>query len=168
MQAKVLKAEQLGNGLKINILVNDAPAVLEKLRGLEGKNINFDIKELREKRSLDANAYAWVLIGKIADKVGSDKETVYRQMLVNYGQMETLTVLADVDIEKFGIKYYELLKEGYAKNGKLYKSYKVYIGSSNYDKAEMSKLIEGIVSDCKDLGIETMTPLEIASLEVLR
>ena len=43
-------------------------------------------------------------------------------------------------------------------------TYKLTIGSSKYDTMQMSKFIEGIVSDCKELGIQTMTPNEIAEL----
>lgn len=167
MQAKILKAEPLGQALKLNILVNDSPAVLEKLQGLSGKPITLEIKQLREKRSLDSNAYFWVICTKIAEVMRCDKETVYRQMLQRYGQAETLTARADVNIENFGIKYYELLKEGEA-NGKMFKSYLVYIGSSNYDSKQMNRLIDGAVSEAKELGIETLTPEEIAQLEVLK
>lgn len=167
MLAKILKAERLGKALKLNLILNADADVLEKVCKLEGQNINIEIKQIREKRSLDANAYFWVLIGKIAGKVQSSKDDVYLQMLQRYGQLEGITIRADKRPERFGFKYYELIKTGTGKDGKLYSSYRVYLGSSQYDKKEMMQLIEGTISECKDLGIETMTPAEIASLEVL-
>ena len=168
MQAKIFNVEKLGQGVKLALVINETEEMLNKILELNGKEVSVEIKQLKQKRSLDANAYAWVLIGKMADKLSSDKGTIYRQMLERYGQMECITLRADIEPERFDIKYYDLIAEGKGKDGKTYRSYRVYIGSSQYDTAEMSKLIEGIVSEAKELGIETLTPLEIANLEVLK
>ena len=52
----------------------------------QDKNKKFEIKPYHKKRSLNANAYAWMLIGKIADVVRNSKEEVYIEMLKKYGQ----------------------------------------------------------------------------------
>ena len=117
----------------------------------------------RKKRSLDANAYFWVLVGKIADKLRASKDEIYFEMLKKYGQSITVTVRAGLDLSRAGFKYYELFKDGISA-GKPFEAYRVFIGSSQYDTREMSVLIDGVVQEAKDLGIETLTQLELAEI----
>lgn len=123
------------------------------------------IDRYREKRSLNANAYAWVLIGKIGDATRASKEEVYLKMLKDYGQSDLVSVLAHIPVEHY-FKYYEEAGES-TLNGKRFKHYRVYKGSSEFDTREMSIFIDGIVSEAKNLGIETMTPNEIAKMKSL-
>ena len=61
-------------------------------------------------------------------------------------------------------KYYEI--EGRTKlNGVIVDFYKVYKGSSDYDTKEMSILIDGVVSDCKELKIPTLDDIKISQLK---
>ena len=125
----------------------------------------FDIKEHRQKRSLSANAYLWVLIGKIADVLRADKDEIYLEMLKRYGQREMVSVRADVDVSGY-FKYFE--ERGTSTlNGKEFKHYFVFRGSSDYDSREMSVLIDGVISEAKDLEIETLPPAEVARLKGL-
>lgn len=132
---------------------------------------NIDIKKHREKRSLNANAYCWVLIEKIAEKMKMSKDEIYKRMLQDYGTIATdddgrkviFSLKADIDVSKY-FKYFKFL--GDSKDGK-YKHYYVIKGSSEYDTEEMKRFIDGIVQDCQMLGIETMTPEELAKLEVI-
>lgn len=125
----------------------------------------FDIKEHREKRSLNANAYCWALITKIAEamKPPLKKEDVYVEMLKNYGQSELVSIVSDVKIDGY-FKYYEKVGQSYL-NGKIFTHYRIFKGSSEYDTKEMSLLIDGIVQEAKNLGIETMTPAEVERLK---
>lgn len=125
----------------------------------------YEIKEYKEKRSLNANAYAWCLLTKIADVVRADKEEVYLTMLKRYGQSELVSVLSDINVEGF-FKYYEVAGTSML-NGKEFTHYKVFKGSSEYDTREMSILIDGIVSEAKLLDIETLPPHEIQRLKDL-
>lgn len=127
--------------------------------------LSIEVKPYREKRSLNANAYAWKLIGEIADAVRASKEEVYLEMLRRYGQSEIISVLAHIPIDQY-IKYCEEAGES-SLNGKLFKHYKVYKGSSEFDTREMSILIDGIVSEAKGLGIQTETPDMIAKIKSL-
>ena len=122
----------------------------------------FEVSEYHEKRSLNANAYAWALIGKIADTLRKSKEEVYLQMLKDYGQSEFVSVLADIDVKGY-FKYYEEYGTGHVQ-GREFKHYKVFKGSSEYDSKEMAILIDGIVQEAKALDIETRTPAEIEQL----
>lgn len=125
----------------------------------------YEIKEHREKRSLNANAYAWCLLGKIADVLRADKEEVYLTMLKRYGQSELVSVLSNINVGGY-FKYYEVAGTSML-NGKEFTHYKVFKGSSEYDTREMSILIDGIVSEAKQLDIETLPPHEIQRLKDL-
>lgn len=172
MKGKVFEILELKNE-KYRITVDvDGIEDLNNIAKLKEKNseCRIEIKKYREKRSLNANAYCWVLIEKIAEKMGLSKEDVYRRMLCDYGTIATdsegkkviFSVKKEVEVGKY-FKYYKFL--GDSKDGQ-YKHYYVVKGSSEYDKDEMKKFIDGIVQDCEMLGIETMTPEEIAMLEI--
>lgn len=123
----------------------------------------FEIKEFKEKRSLNANAYAWALIGKMADVLRTGKDSVYLTELKRYGQSEIVSVLSHINVHGV-FKYYERAGVSYL-GEKEFTHYRVYKGSSEYDSREMAILIDGIVEDAKELGIETMTPIEIERLK---
>ena len=125
----------------------------------------FEIKEHREKRSLTANAYAWSLIGKIADAMRTSKDEVYLTMLKRYGQSDMVSVLSSIDVSGY-FKYYEPISTA-TLQGKEFTHYRIYKGSSEYDTREMAVLIDGIISEAKDLEIETLPPNEVERLKVM-
>lgn len=122
----------------------------------------YEIKEYKEKRSLNANNYYWQLVTKLGNVLGMDKEWLHFLLLQKYGQSEMISVVADVDMKNY-LKYYAEAGESNL-NGKTFKHYKVYKGSSEMDRKEMSILINGLVEECQIQGIETKTPAEINSL----
>ena len=123
----------------------------------------FEIKEHKEKRSLTANAYAWVLIGKIADALRTSKDETYLEMLKRYGQSEMVSVLSSIDVSGY-FKYYEPIANTMLQ-GKEFTHYKIYKGSSEYDTREMAVLIDGIVSEAELLCIEVIPEAEINRLK---
>ena len=139
----------------------------DSLKKLMDADIEADIKKYREKRSMSQNAYAWVLITKIAQSINPpmNKEEVYAEMLKRYGQGGIISVQKDKasDVMR-AFDYYVQKGEGEV-NGKQFLHMMVYVGSSQYDTKEMSTFIDGIVEEAKDLGIETLTPDEIARLK---
>ena len=140
---------------------------VEDLKSLKDCDIDATIKKYREKRSLSQNAYAWTLITKIAQSVNPpmNKEEVYVEMLKRYGQGGIISVQKDkADDVIRAFDYYIPKGEGQV-NGKEFLHLMVYVGSSQYDTKEMSVFVSGIVEEAKDLGIETMTPDEIARLQ---
>lgn len=123
----------------------------------------FEIEEHKEKRSLNANSYAWLLIGKIGDKMRLSKEEVYLMMLKEYGQSSIVSVLSDIDVKGF-FKYYSVFGEAKL-NGKHFTHYKVYKGTSEYNTKEMSIFLDGVVQEAEQLGIQTKTPNELERLK---
>lgn len=128
------------------------------------KDKKYVLKEYKEKRSLDQNAYAWKLITEIGNILRKSKEEVYLIMLKDYGQSEIVSMLSSINPKGY-FKYYESIGTGIV-NNKEFTHYKVYKGSSEFDSKEMSIFIDGIVQECKQLGIETLTPDEIARLNL--
>lgn len=123
----------------------------------------FEIKEHKEKRSLTANAYAWVLLSKIADVFRKSKEEVYLEYLKQYGQSEVVSVLEHIDVTGY-FKYYEEIGTGTV-NGKKFKHYRIIKGSSEYNTKEMAIFIDGIVEEAKQMDIETLPPAELERLK---
>ena len=125
------------------------------------KNIVYDITidKHRDKRSLNANNYAWKLMTEIGNQLRMSKEEVYMQMLKDYGQREYVCLLANVNPNRIS-KYYE--EQGiFKQNGNTFKSYMFYVGTSQYNSKEMSIFIDGLVQEAKNLGIETLEDKEL-------
>ena len=131
----------------------------------ETEKLSIKIDKYREKRSLNANNYAWKLLTEIGNVLRANKEDIYLLMLKRYGQSEIISVLAHIPINEY-VKYCEEAGESEL-NGKLFKHYKVYKGSSEFDTREMSIFLDGVVSEAKKLGIPTETPDQIARLKAL-
>ena len=131
----------------------------------EVEKLSIKIDKYREKRSLNANNYAWKLLTEIGNILRASKEDVYLEMLKRYGQSEIISVLAHIPIKEY-VKYCEEAGESKL-NGKLFKHYKVYKGSSEFDTREMSIFLDGVVDEAKGLGIQTETPEQIAKLKSL-
>lgn len=153
MKAKILKNERYSTGLNLNLVVFDEPEVLDGLSKMSGE-VDVIVKGLSKKRSKDANAYFWEIVGQMADKLGATKEEIYFEQLKKYGQSITITVKEGVDLSRAGFKYYEKLQDG-LRNGTKFVAYRVFIGSSQYNTREMSVLIDGTVRDAHELGIQT-------------
>lgn len=140
--------------------------MVENLKDAEKLSIN--ISKFKKKRSLDANAYAWVLISKIAEKTNVATNEVYRSTIKEIGGNSDTVCIQDHAVNQ--------LCAGWRRNGigwvtdtmpsKLEGCTNVilYYGSSTYDSEQMSRLISILKQDCDALGIETKSPAELASL----
>ena len=150
----------------ISLQVDGDPRELcEKLKDVQ---IDVEIKKHRQRRSLDANAYAWVLIGKIAEAMHIDRAEVYREAIRAIGGTNTIVCVPD--------KAVETLLDGWKSKGMGWQTETMpskikgctnvvlYYGSSTYDTRQMSLLIDHLVQDAKALGIETMTPQELEAM----
>lgn len=126
----------------------------------DGKTYICSIKRYSPKRSLNANAYAWVLIGKIADVLRANKDDIYETMLERYGQRYTLEAVPEADLTAYGVKH----AHRHGRHGDKME-WIVYRGESEYNTHDMSIFLDGIVSEAQEMGIDTKTPAEIALLE---
>lgn len=122
----------------------------------------FEIKEHKEKRTLTQNAYYWVLVNELANKLKLSKEEIHFRLLKDYSQVALITIKSDIDIKGY-IRYFEFDRET-SINGVKFKVYKVYKGSSEMDKNEFNVLLEGTIQEAEQQGIPTLTPNEIAKL----
>lgn len=137
----------------------DITASIDKIRD---KMLNLTAKIHREKRSLDANAYAWVLMQKIAEAIHTDKWSVYLMMLERYSPVFTHIIVRPEAVERVMGEWRTVKVLGPIQvNGSSGIQLQCYFGSSTFDSKEMSSFIEGIVSECKEMGIETLPPDEI-------
>ena len=151
--------------LKVNL--RDATAFCDEMK--EGKVYEADLKEHRKRRSLDANSYAWVLIGKLANKVGLPKEDVYREFIKDVGDNYEILPIRNDAVDKWitnwqskGIGWCcDILGESKLDG---YTNIITYYGSSTYDSKQMSTLINLIVQECEAHGIPTATPAELSLL----
>lgn len=153
---------EYGKGWRLSVLL-DADSVQEAMRtadSLRGKVLDIVMKVFRPRRSTTANAYAWELMGKIG-KVFSPpitNEYVYEMMLKMYAPVTLIELRSDINPAGF-FNHYEVLSD----DG-MFKTLKVYKGSSQYDSKEMSVFIDGVVDEAKALGIETLTQAELESM----
>ena len=144
-----------------------AMAVVRKHK--TGKLYDIEVKEHRKKRSLDANAYAWVLINKIADALRITPKEIYRQAIQGIGNNCEIIPIKEEAAEHFK-RIWESQGLGWPcmDMGKSkidgYRNLRAYYGSSTYDTRQMSILIDNLVQDCKALDIETMPPERLAAL----
>ena len=177
MRGRLLDITQdiLNGGFQLRLAVGAIPSGVERLR--EETDLAITLTKWREQRSLTANAYYWVLVGKIADAVHTSQAVVHNLLLRQYGVLdtidgETLTVFipdtqeAEDQALKDELRHMRPtsnVKEG--KNGKMFRAYRLIKGSSRYDSKEFSTLLDGAVEECRDMGLEVLPPEEIARME---
>lgn len=136
----------------------------EALNKLIGHKVVADIRKHSEKRSLNANAYFWKLCSLIAEKCGTDKDSIYLLMLSRYGQFTDIECeVSALDSVKALFRYSEIVHEDFIGQGSKV-TLRGYFGSSSYTSKEMSVLINGVKAECEDYGIETWSDDEINRL----
>jgi hypothetical protein len=142
----------------------------------DGVRVSIKVTKYNEKRSLDANAYYWQLLTKLAGVLKISNPYCHNVMLRRYGVLEEIDgkpvylVIPDTDeaekkadeSETYHIKPTSNVREG--NDGKMYRTYMLLKGSHQYSTAEMSRLISGLVDECRQQNIETMNENELASL----
>lgn len=132
------------------------------------EGVTLKVGKKNKKRSLDSNAYFWILVDKLSQRLNLPKEEIYRNAIRNIGGVSEIVCVQNKAVEK--------LCQGWQKMGIGWQTdtmpskiegctnVVLYYGSSTYDQKQMTSLIDNIVQDCKAVGIETMTPTELARL----
>lgn len=145
----------------------ESKRLLDEVLSLGGK-LTVEVKRYRAQRSLDANAYLWVLCDKIAAALGSTKELVYIELVRRVGKFDVVAVKQEAAESLIhgwscrGLGWFALEMDGCKLDGCT--RVMLYYGSSTYDTAEMSRLIDEAVTEAKGLGIDTATPDEVARM----
>lgn len=141
----------------------DFTQAYEELKDCE--KLSLEIKRYRRKRSLDANAYYWVLLGKFAKAISLSNPEAHNLMLCRYGQPEIfegkavyMTIPDTEEAERkvrnatdYHLQPTSQIREG--NDGITYRTYKLLRGSHTYDSAEMARLIDGLITSCKEVGM---------------
>ena len=161
----------------ITLEVNEGQRALKAAQKYkEYPKINIKLSEHKGERSLNANAYYWTLIGKLAKALNISTSYCHNVMLRRYGVLEIVDdtpiylMIQDTDeatrkadeAEKYHIKPTSHVREG--TDGKMYRTYMMLKGSHEYDTAEMAALISGLREECANVGIPVETPTELANL----
>lgn len=129
------------------------------------KDIQVDVKEYRPKRTQDQNSYFWVLVREIAIKMKQSMNDIYKGYIQDCGMMEIVPIKNEA-VNDF-IRKWEAKGLGWFckdmgdSKMKGYTKLAIYFGSSSYNTKEMERLIDAVIIDCQELGIETKTKEEI-------
>ena len=153
----------------LTLEMQDAPAAMRVWDELHGdEKVSVRLSKYRRKRSLDANAYAWMLLDKLSACLRIPKETLYRGYIKDVGGVSDTVCVKTESVpklcatwEKNGLGW-QWASFPSSTNG--YTNVILYYGSSTYDTRQMSRLIDMIVHDCKEQGIETADPEELRAL----
>lgn len=153
----------------LSLEMHDATSAMRAWDELHGDDkISVRLSKYRRKRSLDANAYAWTLLDKLSAVLRIPKETIYRGYIKDVGGASDTVCVKTESVpklcaawEKNGIGW-QWASFPSSTNG--YTNVILYYGSSTYDTAQMSRLIDLIVQDCKAQGIETGDREDIKNL----
>lgn len=174
MQARQIKAVEYRDGGLWMQFDNRATArrlALELQPEIKsGRIYDCEIKRHRERRSLDANAYCWVLLGKLAEVLNIPTKELYRELIRGIGGNFEILPLRKDAVETFCAAWehngigWVTDRTGSSKL-KGYENVIAYYGSSSYDGKQMANLINLLVEECKEQGIETLPPHKLAALQ---
>lgn len=148
-------------------MIGTIKELIPKMMELDA-NKTYELKEFKKKRSLNANSYCWVLLGKIADKLGITKEDVYRDFIKNKGIYRIITMNSEA-VPTF-IKIWNEKGLGWLCDTSETKiagliDVIAYYGTSSYNTTQMAIFVDYVVQEAKQLSIETLTPRELAILK---
>lgn len=140
--------------------------IRDNVEPLQDIDLRLKAQKWLVKRSLNANAYYYVLLGKIAQSAKLSVTAAHNRTIADYGQASGETVLLKDAIDWMELPWIHLkpTPEVSVVNDLLYREYLVMRGSHTYNTSEMSALIDGTISDAKELGIETLTPEQLESM----
>lgn len=153
----------VNEGVKKQIIINvPINTEIEENKKYELK----EYKEYKEKRSKNSNSYLWELLGKLQEKLIIPKEELYKNYIREIGIFDTIAIkneAVNTFVEDWNSKGLGYQAEMITQNNAV-TELAIYYGSSAYNTKQMSNLIELIVEDCKEQGIETKSTNEIRSM----
>lgn len=122
----------------------------------------YEVKEYKEKRNLDQNAKYWKLLNELALTLKIGVKELHFKMLKDYSQRYEILVPKDIKLR--GIDYYEK-KSKIIRNGQEFIVYQIFTPSHELNTREFALLLQGLCDECKEQGIETLSPNELKKLE---
>ena len=154
-----------------NIIDDCTEAVFEvptkEIAKLRGQEVRLKVTKWSEKRSLDANAYLWVLCTKLGEALKTSKDEVYEECINKYGYVDEppicISVKSDVDMSLID-GHWKYLRDSL--DGR-FKAYMRLRGTSEYTKKEMAHFLDMVIEDCKEQGIETLPNEEIERMKAM-
>lgn len=151
------------NSYLVSFLTTDREAA-EELQRIDGTAFQkIEVKKFSERRSLNANAYFHVLVGKIAEATRLPVAEVKKRMVLDYGtQLGVFRTETTVPLDSV-FTYYQIIQESKGTKRPCV-DVVVYKPTHTLDKAEMARLIDGVAEEAKNLGIRTETPNDIANM----
>lgn len=155
--------------LMVKPIREDIGKAMAIVRKMKPKAYDLAVKEHRKKRSLDANAYAWVLIGKLAAAMRVTPTEVYINAIQNIGGNYEVIPIREEAVDKF-IEVWKKQGLGWPcvdmGPSKIpgYRNLRANYGSSTYDTRQMSILIDSLIQDCKALEIETLSEEKLSTM----
>ena len=157
MKARIIDYDYYDNRAVIDFEA-DFSDTFEKYNG---KDVNVDFKLWKPKRSGAANRYMWVLVDKIASKMHLTKDEVYREAIKEIGGVSEVFRMKDEAVDRFE-SVWESQGIGWQVEkipiGDGYTNVIAYYGSSTFDRDQMNQLIDNLVFEAKNLGIDYDTP----------
>lgn len=149
------------NQYQITFSVNEESAIEQIDNIMKCDKLSIKATKYRQKRSLDANGLLWLCLGRIASNLRTDKWDVYLEMLKRYGQY-TYIVVKEKVVEQVKQQWRECEVVGEIEvNGQKAIQMLCYFGSSTYNSKEFSVLLDGVISEMQEMGLETPTSSEL-------
>lgn len=134
----------------------------------QARELEITVRRPKKRRSLNANAYCWYLIGKIAEQLRTTKISVYLEYIKDCGVYRVVT-LSDNSVSTFKHVWEDQglgwLCETSKSQIKGFTDVVAYYGTSSYNTSQMARFIDYVVDEAKNLGIETLTAKEIEALK---
>lgn len=151
---------------QMNVPTHIQNAIYNLLKPYES-DIEFEISKKKKKRTLTQNTYYWKLLGELAKVLKVSNEELHSQLIKRYSHnINYISCLSEVNLEEYGIKYYEIVRK-YEDKDKLFTTYKIYQPSSEMNTLEFTDLVDGLISECQEVGIQTLTPNELNEMRML-
>lgn len=165
-----------GTHVHVSIDKKDAAEVVNLFSGVQlGEEYDITIKKRNGRRSLNANNYHWTLCEQMAKTLKTSKYQVHNQLMIDYGTdwldsdgKRSFVMMKDDDkYIRSETVHYRPTDATEDRKGTLYRWYVLLLPSHLMDTAQMSALIDGTVSEAKEMGLDTRTPEEIERMKQL-
>ncbi len=148
------------------------PAVRNIYDRYKEKDLRLKLCLWREKRSLNANDFYWLLLERLSKAMETSKDELHELMLQRYGTFfqdndgNIVTISSEVEIDPIASGVHCRFRGTSELNGKVFYHYYLIKGSRYYDSKEFSQLLNGAISEANEQGVETLSERELSLLKL--